>query len=333
MRLVPALLVLSIGVAAAQHLPDNSQVTLDPDDNPDPAYRETLDGNERSRLEEAEREGETFLPYFYGSIRPESLREPPVEPPPPPPEETIDVRTPQRIVTTYERHGPSPTEVLEGLVEALINQWETPPAIIRITYAPPTAEQPVAAYRDDVQSLQGVEPGSAFYGRNLYTVRSDTPGPVVIEILEAPLAGAVATGSFERVGDRLLLAITSLHHDGVERPVEAWGVGLDCACLAIEGEVDRHWFERVLLPAALAFAGRWLDASSVPDTTVSINGDVIIEEASGDRTRQALQQGLAGVSGTIAGILAESAPREATVTLPRNTELAVVFLHAGATRR
>lgn len=135
------------------------------------------------------------------------------------------------------------------------------------------------------------------------------------------------------MGDRLLLAITNLHHDGVERPVEAWGVGLDCACLAIEGEVDRHWFERVLLPAALAFAGRWLDASSVPDTTVSINGDVIIEEAGGDRTRQALQQGLAGVTGTVADILAENTPREATVTLPRNTELAVVFLHAGATRR
>ena len=332
MRLAAAFLVLTIGVATAQHMPDNSHVTLDPDDNPDPAYRETLDGNERSRLEEAEREGETFLPYFYGSVRPESLREPPTEPPPPP-EETIDVRTPQRIVTTYERHGPSPAEVSEGLVEALISQWETPPAIIRIAYAPPEAERSVTAYRDDVPALQGVEPGSAFYGRILYTVRSDTPGPVVIEILEAPLAGAVATGSFERSGDRLLLAITHLHHDGVERPVEAWGVGLDCACLAVEGEVDRHWFERVLLPAALAFAGRWLDASSVPETTVSINGDVIIEEAGGDRTRQALQQGLAGVAGTVTGILAETAPREATVTLPRNTELAVVFLHAGAAGR
>ena len=332
MRLVTALLVLSTGVAAAQHLPDNSHVTLDPDDNPDPAYRETLEGNEQSRLEEAEREGETFLPYFYGSIRPENLRELPAEPPPPP-EEMIDVRTPQRIVTTYERHGPSPAEAPEGLVEALISQWETPPAIIRIAYAPPEAEQSVTAYRDDVPTLHEVEPGSAFYGRVLYTVRSDAPGPVVIEILEAPLAGAVATGSFERTGDRLLLAITRLHHDGAERPVEAWGVGLDCACLAIEGEVDRHWFERVLLPAAFAFAGRWLDASSVPDTTVSINGDVIIEEAGGDRTRQALQQGLAGAAGTITGILAESVPAEATVALPRNTELAVVFLHAGATGR
>ena len=333
MRLAPAFLVFSIGVAVAQHLPDNSNVALDPDDNPDPAYRETLEGNEQSRLEEAERDGETFLPYFYGSIRPESLREPPAQPPPPPPEVTIDVRSPQRIVTTYERHGPLPDEAPEGLVEALISQWDTPPAIIRIAYAPPAADQPVAAYRDDVPTFKGVEPGSAFYGRILYTVRSDTPGPVVIEILEAPLAGAVATGSFERVGDRLLLAIRHLHHDGVERPVEAWGVGLDCACLAVEGEVDRHWFERVLLPAALAFAGRWLEATSVPDRTVSINGDVIIEESRGDRERQALQQGLAGVTGTIAGILAETAPGQATVTLPRNTELAVVFLHAGATGR
>ena len=332
MRFAPAILALAIGAAAAQQLPDNAHVTLDPDDNPDPAYRDTLHGNERSRLEEAERDGETFLPYFYGSTRPESLPEPP-EAPPAAPEETIDVRAPQRIVTTYERHGPLQPEAPAGLVEALISQWETPPAIIRIAYAPPAAERQEAAPRDGAPALEGVAPGSAFYARILYTVRSDTPGPVVIEILEAPLAGAVATGSFERVGDRLLLAVTRLHHDGVERPVEAWGVGLDCACLAVAGEVDRHWFERVLLPAALAFAGRWLEASSVPETTVSINGDVIIDEAGGDRTRQALQQGLAGVTGTVAGILAETAPREATVTLPRNTELAVVFLHAGATGR
>ena len=333
MRLAPALLALAFGVAAAQHLPDNAHVTLDPDDNPDPAYRATLDGNERSRLEEAEREGETFLPYFYGSVRPESPGEPPAEPPPPPPVETIDVRTPQRIVTTYERHGPAPTEPPKGLVEALISQWMTPPAIIRIAYAPPVTERPVAAHGDKGQALSGVEPGSAYYGRILYTVRSDTPGPVVIEILEAPLAGAVATGSFERVGDRLLLTVTRLTHDGAEWPVEAWGVGLDCACLAIEGTVDRHWFERVLLPAALAFAGRWLEASSVPDTTVSINGDVIIEETGGDPTRHALQQGLAGVAGTVSGILTETAPREATVTLPRNTELAVVFVRLRASGR
>ena len=88
-----------------------------------------------------------------------------------------------------------------------------------------------------------------------------------------------------------------------------------------------------MLPAALAFAERWLEASSVPDTTVSINGDVIIEDARGNGTRQALHQGLAGVAGTAAGILTENAPREATVTLPRNTELAVVFVGSHATGR
>ena len=111
----------------------------------------------------------------------------------------------------------------------------------------------------------------------------------------------------------------------------AWGS--IARALPSRARLTGHWFERVLLPAALAFAGRWLDASSVPDTIVSINGDVIIEETGGDRTRQALQQGLAGVAGTVTGILAETAPREATVTLPRNTELAVVFLHAGAAGR
>ena len=331
MKKVVAILALTIGVAAAQQVPDNAHVTLDPDDNPDPSYRETLDGSERRRLEAAERDGETFLPYFYGSVRPQTLR-PPEEDPPRTRQAAIEVRAPQQIVTTYERHGPPVSEEPDDLVKALISQWMTAPAIVRIAYTLPPRPPREPSQASDRETYPEVLPGSAFYGRILYTVRSDTPGPVIVEILEEPLAGAIATGSFVKVGERLVLTITRLDHDGLARPVEAWGVDLDCACLAIEGTVDRHWFERVLLPAALAFAGRWLEVSSAPDTTVSISGDVIIEESERAGTRDALRQGLAGVAGTAAGLLTENAPREATVTLPRNTELAVVVVRFGEMR-
>ena len=343
-----ALLVLALVVAAAGHdarpqsMPDNSTVTLDPDDTPDLAYRETLDGHERLRLEEAELEGDTFLPYFYGSTRPPvssgtGLPAPrkETESAVAEPGDEVPIRSPRRIVTTYESHGIGVAEAgaPAGLVEALIEEWNLAPRIVTLAYPPDAGESEAETVSRPRDWPQGVKPGSAFYGRILYTIRSDAPGPVVIELLEPPLAGAIATGTFEQVGERLVLYIARLEHEGRRLAVDGWGVGLDCACFAVQGAVDRHWFERVLLPAAFAFAERWLVASSAPQTTVSINGDVVIEETESEGTRTALYQGLGGAAEAVSGILRENAPGEATVWLARNTEIAVVLLGPAGTGR
>ncbi len=346
MRRSVALLVLALVVAATGHdarpqsMPDNSTVTLDPDDTPDLAYRETLEGHERERLEEAELEGDTFLPYFYGSTRPpvssgSGLPAPhkATESVEAEPEDEVAVRSPRRIVTTYESHGIGVAQAgaPAGIVEALIEEWSLSPRIVTLAYPPGADEGEAEAVSRPSAWLEGVRPGSAFYGRILYAIRSDVPGPVVIELLEPPLAGAVATGTFEQVRERLVLRITRLEHEGRHFAVDGWGVGLDCACFAVPGAVDRHWFERVLLPAAIAFAERWLVASSTPQTTVSINGDVVIEDTDSDGTRAALYQGLGGAAEAFSGILRENAPGEATVLLARNTEIAVVLLGPAGT--
>ncbi len=310
-------LALAAGDARSQGMPDNSAVSLDPDDNPDPAYRATLEGHERLRLEEAVDGGRTFLPYFYGSAGP------PAEPAPPPePAAAQETLAPRPAVTTYEGLAAVGPVLPAGLVEALLERWNRAPAIVTLAYPAPRGE-PGAGSGSRPPAAAGLAPGTALYGRILYGIRSDLPGPVVIEILEPPLAGALVTGSFERFGERLALRLTRLRHRGRTRDVDAWGVGLDCACFAVPGDVESHWFERVLLPAAAAFAERWLTASSAPRTTVSIDGDVVIAETAGDR---ALREGLAGSAGAVADVLLEHAPQRATVSLARDTEVAVVLL-------
>ena len=169
----------------------------------------------------------------------------------------------QRPVTPYERtvHGNPQAggDGLAAMVGMLLEAWTRPPAIARLRYAEPEAragdDEPSRTEQgEDAGRLLPVRAGDGFYARTLYAVDSDYPGPVVLELLQPPLAGAVAHGGFERAGTRLVLRLTSLTWDGATFPIEAWGVDPDCACYGIEGEVDRHFLARVVLPAAARFA-------------------------------------------------------------------------------
>ena len=168
--------------------------------------------------------------------------------------------------------------------------------------------------------------GDGFYARTLYAASSAYPGPVVVELLEGPLAGAVATGGFERVGTRLVVRLAALELPrGGRMPVEAWGVDLRCACYGLEGDVDRHWLERVLLPSAIAFAEGFLSSRGSGRRTVVVqNGTTVVDHES--RTAaQARHAAAARAVGRAGEVLLEDAPRAPTVTLPRNAELVVVF--------
>jgi len=145
-----------------------------------------------------------------------------------------------------------------------------------------------------------------------------------------PLAGAVATGDFEVVRDRMVLRLTSLDHEGLRVPADGWAVGLDCACFGIAAEVDRHWFERVILPAAIAFAEGWSSALARPSTTVNIEGGVVVEGVRQATAKERIYEGLAAATGPAAAVLQEDAARAMTVRIPSNTALAVTFASSPA---
>ena len=147
---------------------------------------------------------------------------------------------------------------------------------------------------------------------------------MLLELLEPPLAGAVATGGFTLVGERLVLRLSRLEYRGRSVPVDAWAVGLDCACYGVGGEVDSHWFSRVLLPSAVRFAEGFLGVLSRPRETVIV-GDEVRYERREAATRDAVHAGLAEAARTAGDVLLENAPDGPTVRIPRDTELVVVF--------
>lgn len=322
---LPAAAVLLVlgGPGAAQTLPDNAAPRLDPTEEVRQAYGETLRQRDRQRRDRAESEGASFIERMQGGAAP------PPEPParfsakPPPPAAEPDPPDPP-----YETvREAAETGALPELVAALLEIWNAPPAFARLRYPPPPAEppDPPASEARPAPRLPGVRPGRSFYARATYEVNSDYPGPVVLEILEPPLAGAVATGGFETVRDRMTLRLTSLSFRGSRFPVDAWAVGLDCACFGVDAERDRHWISRVLLPAAFRFAEGFLDSRSRPDETVRLPGGDVVAVRGAATARDDLYAGLGRAARSVGDILLEDAPKRPTVRIPRNTELAVMF--------
>ena len=175
-------------------------------------------------------------------------------------------------------------------------------------------------------ALAGLQVGKGLYARTLYEANSDWPGPVVLEILEPPLAGAVATGAFQEAGERLVIRIDRFSLGRQSWEIEGWAVDPGCACYGIPGEVDRHWFQRVLLPSALAFAGGFLDAAARTAQIVTRDaaGNSITVESGAPSHRQQVYAGAAEAARRAGSVLLESVPDGPTVRVPRNTELVLV---------
>ena len=334
MLLLAALVFASTTVTSADQVPDTTTLDFDADTDATPAFQETIDERNRQNVDEARETGESAIPYVIGqATEPDLVEEPQAEPSgyvEPDPETTI--RNPSSVLEpVYSGYGSptaAPGQDLSDLIAILIEEWSREPNIVTLDYAGAAA---LAADTEAATPVAGpspqapVEPGRPLYARVLYEVNSDYPGPVLLEILESPLAGAIVTGGFEVVRDRMALRLNRLEHEGRSTAVDGWAVGLDCACFAISGEVDRHWFDRVILPAAIAFATGWADALARPSTTVTVQGDIVVEDTGQATSKQRLYEGAANAASVAGEVLQEDSPRRMTIRIPRNTELAVTF--------
>ena len=327
-------------------VPDNRGVKLNPEDAISPAYEYTLDERDQQRLDAAREHGETFISTFHGTGQAPAEARPPVVPPDDGGADRIGVRLApapqgQRPRPVYEPAmqpagpGAAGGEGLAAMVGVLLESWTRPPQIARIRY--PAGEARVAgnAARTDAAEaspgnragdaqLPPIRAGDGFYARTRYAVDSDYPGPVVLELLQPPLAGAVAHGQFERVRGRLVIRLTSLTWRGRTVAVEAWAVDPACACYGIEGDVDRHFVSRVLLPAAARFAEGFLSAVAMPARTLTVDDGAVFHERAEAGTEEALYAGAAAATRTLGDILMADAPKETTVRIPRNTPLVVM---------
>lgn len=342
-----------------------SDVTFDPEKPATPAYREAIEAGDAAREREALERGESFSPTFSRPTRPagpppETI--PPAALPKaeaPAPDAPAVVDAPEAPARAERPSGPDPLSAPDTAaapyrerlperggrrdrggdrdaaspIDALLEVLSEPPGKVTwLDYARDRSEPDGAGADAQARAaplpapLAGLRVGRGLYARTLYEANSDWPGPVVLEILEPPLAGAVATGAFQEANERLVIRIDRLSVGSESWAVEGWAVDPGCACYGIPGRVDRHWFQRVLLPSALAFAGGFLDAAARTAQVVTrdATGASITVESGAPSHRQQVYAGAAEAARRAGSVLLESVPSGPTVRVPRNTELVLV---------
>ena len=360
-----AALAVPLEAPGTEIYPDNSQLGLDAGKGGgDPEYQRTLEERQKQLRKEAAQEGESHTDV---PIRAPAGEDRKAVGPPELGKPVQDVVTPEEAQQAEEKQA----QAAAGQEERPVWRGTEEEAEVAAVYEPPAREQAgVDAYigflieefnrapememieyagneegserrRPDGRAgealgrgLPDVGAGDALYARVLYDVNSDYPGPVMLQLLQPPLYGVVARGEFRLVRDRLVVNVTTMDIAGETVAVDAVAVGLDCACYGLAGDVSYHWWERVILPAATGFVESFLIARSRPERRIveTNDGGVVTDQRAATR-KEAVYAGAAAAAGRVGRILLEQAPSRQTVVIPRNTELAVMFVERLGRRR
>ncbi len=310
-------------------VPDNRGVSLKPSENVAPAYQDTLEQRDADRLDRALDRGRSYLPTVQGEGESPAVPSPRKIVPAEPRVRPSITEYPVVRITPVKRPEPRSrdrqnTDLTETL-DVLFETWNRPPGIVRIRYPKEPVPSRVAVPGSRSTVLTGIHAGTGLYARTLHAIESSRSAPVLLELLQPPLAGAIATGEFDRKGKHLGFRFKRLEHQGQTFTIDAWAVSPECGCFSIPGEIDHHLLQRVLLPAAAGFAEGFLTAAARPAESVSFGGaDVTWSRQSGDRDHH-LMEGLGAVARSLSGLFLQNAPRESSIRIPRNTEVVLLF--------
>lgn len=173
--------------------------------------------------------------------------------------------------------------------------------------------------------------GEIVYAQLLTEANSDSPGPVLAEILSGPFRGSRILGSFEvqEQGDVLTINFDTLVIDEESISVDAVALDPETTLPGMATEVDHRYLQRVILPAAAAFVEGFANAvSETGSTTITINNSTDttnVDEEDPD-TDQEIASGVTEVGTELREILDEMADEiETLIRIEAGTPIAILF--------
>ena len=172
-----------------------------------------------------------------------------------------------------------------------------------------------------------VPAGRGVFAHPVLAVNSDASSPVVMQADSGPIAGDRMIGSFAKENKRLIIHINTVIHDGKSIGTDGVVIAPDTMEAAVASNVDEHYLERFILPAAAAFVQGLGQAIATTSNTVAVLSPLGGATTS---THLNLNQQLGVAAGTAAGqvanVLNQEAPKGPTVSLDANVAVGVMFL-------
>ncbi len=174
-----------------------------------------------------------------------------------------------------------------------------------------------------------VSAGSIVYGQLMNQLNSDLPGPVLVSLLSGPFAGGRAIGQLQVRQEYLILTFNKVIKDGVVYTVDGVALDEETTLTGHRTSIDRHYFTRIILPAAAQFIQGYAGAVAETETstTTTSGGGVVQDQPEPDAGEEAAA-GLEEAADAVADILDEETDRPITVHLDKGTTLGILFLES-----
>jgi intracellular multiplication protein IcmE len=315
-------------------------------------YQNTLDAANEAGAERARQVGDSFIATPDQPLRSvdEIGQRPeprvvarPVAPPNAfePVRRPADIQTPDRRPQRDFRHINELAAAMSAQQQGLLEAWSPRPSrgtvvIEQQLYVDPAeiAEANAAAASApsgvSVPRTPYVTAGQSVIARVVNASDSDTPGPVVAEIIDGPLNGARVIGQFgtNKNQDALVIQFEQVVlPDGRTISTSAYAVDAQASSIAVKTEIERRYLQRYGIRLAAAFVGGMSEALSQPEETFVGIGDGLGAVIRDQPTlTEGLFAGAANVGNTLATDLERSAPDGPLVKMRAGQMIGILFL-------
>lgn len=252
----------------------------------------------------------------------------PVAPPPPDPQ--AETRRNDAVRALADLMADQMSSILETRSKVKVSSLSlTDPSYLEQLQAAQDAEaqaQEAEIAGDGMVTL--IPAGEIRYAQLITQANSDVPGPVLAQIAGGPLSGARVLGSFKLNKELLTLSFTSIVIDDITYPINAIALDPATTLPGMATDVNRHYFLRIVLPAAAAFVEGF--SSAVADsgrTSIVISGDTVTSTQNPTSNDQEVASGVAEMGKEIGSILDDMArDLKTTVIVAAGTPMGLLFL-------
>lgn len=172
------------------------------------------------------------------------------------------------------------------------------------------------------------EAGQIEYGQLITEANTDAPGPVLAEIASGKLTGSRMLGSFTSTDDYLTLNFHTVIYQGTALATDAVAIDPGTSLPGMVTEIDRKYFQRIILPAAAAFIEGMGSAIADSGSTTVSAGQGTTQSSSNDLdTRQEFFKGVETAAEEFGEILDRDGSRvRPMLRLAAGTHMGVLFV-------
>lgn len=184
------------------------------------------------------------------------------------------------------------------------------------------------ASRGTVEIL--IEAGRIEYAQLITQANSDVPGPILAQLASGPLAGSRMIGSFKTNEDYLTLNFDTIVVDGIAISTTAVALDPKTSQPGVITDINRKYFQRVILPAAAAFIegiGGAIGESG--STTVVVDQGAAVSDSVDLNSRQEFYKGVEKASEKLGDILDDNANKvKPRLRVAAGTHIGIFFTKA-----